>query len=215
FGQQNWDVCWTGKQQLATRLARRGHRLLYVDPDLDVDTPLRDAARSLAPLASGLALREEAPRCWRFTPPYSPLLRWRLSVRRHPRVLRACLRRLGLERAICLALHPRALAGTRLAPFAARVYYAVDDNAAFGGLSEPARRRLREQEEALLRESDLALAISPRLYERLRRAQPRIHLLPSGADVGHFAPVARGTLPPDPALARLPRPVLGFVGQVY
>ena len=98
FGQQNWDFCWTGKQQLMTRLAARGHRVLYVDPDLDLDThALADVVRSVAPLVTGLAPREVAPRLWVFTHRYSPILRWRLSVRRFARVLRGCLGRLGLE----------------------------------------------------------------------------------------------------------------------
>ena len=48
FGQQNWDHCWTGKQQLLTRLPRRGHRVLYVDPDWSFEPrPLLDEWRAL------------------------------------------------------------------------------------------------------------------------------------------------------------------------
>lgn len=212
FGQQNWDFCWTGKQQLATRLARRGHRVLYVDPDVDVSTRARDALRTLAPLASGLDLREVAPRTWVFTSHYSPLLRWRLSERRQPRELAACLRRLGLERALCLTLHPGALPHTRRPPFAARVHYAIDEMTGYGGIPEAAKPAIRARETELLRRSHLALAISPRLLERLRGVQPRSYLLPSGADCAHFDPAAAG--PPPAALAALPRPVLGVVGQL-
>jgi len=215
FGQQNWDFCWTGKQQLMTRLAARGHRVLYVDPDLDLDThALADVVRSVAPLATGLAPREVAPRLWVFTHRYSPILRWRLSVRRFARVLRGCLGRLGLERAICLTQWPRALPLTELAPFAARVHYAIDEMTAYGGLPEAEQLRTRALETQLVRRSHRTLAVSPRLVARLREIQPDTWLLPSGADVEHFAPQRTAGLPPLPELARLPRPLLGFVGQI-
>jgi glycosyltransferase involved in cell wall biosynthesis len=214
FGQQNWDFCWTGKQHLVTRLAQRGHRVLYVDPDLDPSTRARDVLRSLAPLASGLDLREVAPRAWVFTGHYSPALRWRLSVRRYPYELVACLRRLGLERAVCLTLHPSALPHTLHPPFAARVHYAIDEMTAYGGIPEADKPAIRAREEELVRRSHVALAISPRLQARLCTLQPRCYLLPSGADCAHFEPARAATLPPPPDLAALPRPVLGVVGQL-
>ncbi|RIL01394.1 MAG: hypothetical protein DCC71_17805 [Proteobacteria bacterium] len=214
FGQQNWDFCWTGKQHLMTRLAARGHRVLYVDPDLALATRLRDVHRSLAPLASGLGLREAAQRCWVFTLPYSPALRWRLSVRRYPRVLRRAIRRLGFAAPICLTLYPRALPYADVVPFAARVHYAIDEMTAYGGLPAAEQRRVRAAEEALVRRADVALAISPRLHERLRRLHPRTHLLPSGADARHFAPERIEKQPVVAALAALARPIAGFVGQI-
>lgn len=39
FGQQDWDHCWTGKQQILSRMAAAGHRILYVNPEL-TSTPL-------------------------------------------------------------------------------------------------------------------------------------------------------------------------------
>jgi glycosyltransferase involved in cell wall biosynthesis len=215
FGQQNWDFCWTGKQQLMTRLAARGHRVLYVDPDLDLENPaLTDVVRSVAPIASGLAPRAIAPRLWVLTHRYSPILRWRLSVRRTDGVLRRCLRRLGLDRALCLTQWPHALAQTDVVPFAARVHYAIDEMTAFGGMSALEQRSIRARETELVRRSRRTLAISPRLVARLRAIQADTHLLPSGADVEHFAPARAAALAPLPALASLPRPLLGFVGQI-
>ena len=213
-GQQNWDFCWTGKQHLMTRLAARGHRVLYVDPDLELGTRLRDVPRSLAPVWTGFGLREVVPRCWVFTHPYSPALRWRLSVRRYPRVLRASVRRLGFEQPICLTLQPRALPFTDVVPFAARVHYAIDEMTAYGGLPAPEQARVRAMEEELVRRSHVSLAISQRLLARLRGLQPRTYLLPSGADLDHFAPDRLAELAPVPELAELPQPVFGFVGQI-
>src|SRR5919112_4512278 len=80
FGQQNWDYCWTGKQQLMSRLARRGHQVLYVDPDWSSDELSRwDAVRGLNLARSGLGLRRVNERLHIFTYHYTPLLRWRLN----------------------------------------------------------------------------------------------------------------------------------------
>ena len=58
FGQQNWNVCWSAKQHLLTRLAARGHRVLYVDPIADQGhTSAAARLKALAPAARGLGLR--------------------------------------------------------------------------------------------------------------------------------------------------------------
>jgi ADP-heptose:LPS heptosyltransferase len=94
------------------------------------------------------------------------------------------------------------------------VYYAVDEMTGFGGMKEEGRRRIRQDEELLLRRSDLALAVSPRLLERFRRLQPRAYLLPNGVDFNHFRAGRLASLEPDPALAAIPRPRFGYVGYL-
>ena len=215
FGQQNWDYCWTGKQHLMTRLARRGHRVLYVDPQALQDVAsLADHLRALAPVATGFAVREVAPGLSVFTHRHAPILGWRLNEARRPRVLRSLARRLGFQRPVALVLHPDARPFLRAVRPAATVYYAVDEMTAFGGMTEAERRRMRAAEEALLAEADLALCVSPRLLERFRRTQPRSYLLENGADVDHFAPARLARAPRHPAMAGLPSPRLVFVGQV-
>jgi glycosyltransferase involved in cell wall biosynthesis len=215
FGQQNWDHCWTGKQHLMTRLAARGHRVLYVDPDLELEAPRRPASRGLAHLPGGGGLREVAPRLFVFTHRYSRLLRWRGSVWRHPRLMRAWVDRLGFREPIGLTLLPRAGEWIDVVQPAARVHYAIDEMTAYGGISEVEKPRIRAQEEALVRRSQVSLAISPRLLDRLRRIQPRTYLLPSGADVEHFTPDRLPRPEGDPVLAALrPAPIVGLVGQI-
>jgi glycosyltransferase involved in cell wall biosynthesis len=213
FGQQNWDHCWTGKQHLMTRLAARGHRVLYVDPD--IEAPLRTADPGRAHPPDGGGLREVASRLFVFTHRYSPLLRWRVSLWRHARLVRAWVHRLGFHEPIGLTLLPRAREWIDLVQPAARVHYAIDEMTAYGGIAEADKPRIRALEETLVRRSQVSLAISPRLLQRLRRIQPRTYLLPSAADVEHFRP---GRLPRpagDPALAALrPAPIVGLVGQI-
>lgn len=215
FGQTDWDFCWTGKQHLMSRLATRGHRVLYVDPHWRVlPRAGLDAVRALAPLTSGLGLREVAPQLYVHTPTPSPLLPWRLEQRRVPGRLRALARRLGMRAPAVLTLVPRARRLAAALPAGARLHYAIDEMTGFGGLDEASRRRVRREEEASVRESDVVLAISPRLRARLALLHERVYLLPSGAEVEHFAAAADPRGPRHPVLEGTVGPVLGFVGQV-
>ena len=215
FGQQNWDHCWTGKQQLLTRMARRGHRILYVDPDWRQEPrDLPDEVRSLV-AAHPPGLRELGPGAlYGYTHPFLPSLGWRLNVRLHRQLLARLTRTLHLPQATALALRPDQRERVDAVRPAARVYFAADEWTAFPGYGEQERRRLREEEEESLRQSDLALAVSPRLVQRLRTLQPRTWLLESGADVEHFSPLRLSRALPDPQVGELPRPRLGFIGQV-
>lgn len=210
FGQQNWDFCWTAKQQLMTRLARRGHRVLYVDP-------------TARPARSDLSARQRL-----FAPPRRRELEpglWLFHYRRMPRPLRGNrwrkrrlvgreVRRLGMVDPLAFVLIPMYRWDRLGFEPAARVYYAVDEWTGFGGWTEEARRLARQREEVLLRGADLALGVSPRLFERFRAIQPNTVLLPNGADVPHFSPENLRRSDPHPAVRDIPRPRLGFVGQI-
>ena len=231
FGQQNWDVCWTGKQQLMSRLARRGHRVLYVDPDPraepDGPPPLAERASAYAPVSTGAGLAEVAPGLFVYAHRdpagrvAGPLAR-RARARHRVRSIAGVARRVGALAPVAVALRPdRSWLIDPLHP-AARVYYAVDEWTGFSGLSDDARARLRREEERTLADCDLALGVSAALVERFRLIRSNTHLLENGADVEHFGPARLARAPLHPAMAALldergesgGGPVLGYVGQI-
>ena len=193
FGQQNWDVCWTGKQHLMTRLARRGHRVLYVDPTVAA------GESSLAQLEPGL---------------------WRFAFTRHAppqeqqQTLAEAARKLLFVAPVALVMLPMDVALRDAVKPQACVYYAVDEWTAFGGLSATQRLTYRQQEEELLRHSDVALGASPRLVRRFAQLNARAYLQENGVDTAFYNPARLATLEPHPQVAALPRPRLCFVGQV-
>ena len=214
FGQQNWDVCWTAKQQLLTRLARRGHRVLYVDP-LPRESPSRLSTihQWAFPDVGRCGLRQLEDGLWAYAHSSVPALGRVANARARRVALGRVARRLGMRAPVALVLSPQARWLVDGVGPAARVYYAVDEWTAFGGL-ERHREWLRSEEEALLRLADVALAVSPRLLERFAQVQPRSYLLQNAADLQHFSPAHLAASPPHPAVAALPRPRIGFVGQV-
>lgn len=216
FGQQAWDHCWTGKQQLLTRLAARGHRVLYVDPDAHRRRePLREAVAGFVGRGRPRGLRDVGPGTLAVdTRGFVAGLGWRGNLARRRRALRRTLAQLGMEAPTVLVLRPdipREWEG--LAP-RGLVYYAVDEWTAFGGVDLRQQRRIRAYEDDMLARADVALAVSPRLHERFARRARRAQLLPNGADIDHFCEASLARATPDPRLSGLEGPRLGFVGQV-
>ena len=119
FGQQNWDVTWTTKQHLLSRLARRGpYRVLYVDPD---------------PRPVGGGPRREGPNLWvlshRFRlPPYPGPRSWRKRLR-----VRRAVARLGFFEPVAVVGKPwHEWDALGFVP-SGRVYKAEDEWSALGG----------------------------------------------------------------------------------
>lgn len=214
FGQQNWDVCWTAKQHLATRLAQRGHRVLYVNPSRTrLAASVSAAASCLWPVATQDELHQFAPNLHIFTANECARLGKRWCGRREKIALRHQLKRMGMVAPLALVSTPRQRwLKDAIRPYA-MVYYAVDEWTGFD-YGEAHKARLRAHEEVLLAQSDLALAVSPRLVERFKKIQPRSYLQENGVDEQFFAPDHVAHIRPHLALANLPRPRLGFVGQV-
>src|SRR5205085_4847031 len=75
-----------------------------------------------------------------------------------------------------------------------------------------AARRILPYERRVLERCDLVFASSDRLVDYCRAHNPAVHRFPIGVSLEKFEPAWRGqgAVPAD--LARLPRPVIGFVG---
>jgi ADP-heptose:LPS heptosyltransferase/glycosyltransferase involved in cell wall biosynthesis len=190
--------------------------VLYVDPEWSYAAgSAADRLRALAPSHSGIGLQEFHPGAlYVYTYRYSGLLRWRLNHWRHPRAVRAVAARLGFRSPVVLAFHPSAVSAALALEPAALAYYAVDEYTAYGGTSADAGATVRTWEETLLRHSQVAFGVSPRLVQRFAALQPNSVLLENGVDPAHFAPAWNGTVAPHPIVADVPGPRIGLVGQI-
>jgi glycosyltransferase involved in cell wall biosynthesis len=93
-----------------------------------------------------------------------------------------------------------------------RVYHVVDEYAAYDGLSESGRVRLRQLEEKLLRAVDGVFVVSENLLKRKREFNPRTYLVPHGVDFELFSKVHnQGTSKP---LSHLSSPIIGYAGLI-
>jgi glycosyltransferase involved in cell wall biosynthesis len=211
----SWDAMWVNAQHLMSRLAP-ANRVLYVNNlGLRAPGPTRGdwekIKRRIREWFAGA--RAVAPNLWVVAPVSVPLHRWsiirafnRWSLRRS---LRRQMRRLGFARPILWSFLPIGVDLLGGLDESLVVYHCVDDYAANPGVDA---ERLREMEERLLAAADLTIATNPLLYDERRGRARRAVYLGNVANTTHFAPRVDHALPPE--LATLPRPILGYQGNI-
>ncbi len=211
---------WAGptrfsKHHLASYLAQRGGRVLYVEAPL---TPLglRRGRRFAAELRETLQPpRLVDDRLWvrRYFAPVPYHAATRLTSRRAANqigqsllapVLRRDLARLGFRRPVLIAGLPHAADVLSRLPSRLVVYHCADDYAHVRGFPSS----LPELEADLCRRADLVVTTSETLCQTRARFNPNTYWIPNGADVEHFATPAA----PARELADVSRPIVGFVG---
>jgi glycosyltransferase involved in cell wall biosynthesis len=208
---------WSGptrfsKHHLASYLAARGSRVLYVEAPL---TPLGLAhGRRFVPelLRSLLPPRRMQPNLWVARPvcpmPYhavSKVTASRAANRIGQRLLapwlRGYLRRLRLQQPIVIAGLPHAVDVVQRLPRRRLVYHCSDDFSQVRGFPHS----LPALEAELCRRADLVVTTSETLCEARRAYNANTHWIPNGVDFEHFSQ-------PAVPVSGLRKPVVGFVG---
>jgi glycosyltransferase involved in cell wall biosynthesis len=217
FSTADWATpYWTNKQHIASRLAKRGWSVLYVET-VGLRAPgfgRADGARLMRRLTGAAASpRAIADRLWVASPLSVPIGHRFTAVRDFnakalSSALGTWLAKLGFRRPIIWTYHPFMLAAIAGIDRAALVYHCVDELAAIPGIDAEA---ISAAERTLLLAADMVFATSPALREKCAALSPACHHLPNVADIDHFAVARRpSTLPPD--LAAIARPRLGYAG---
>jgi glycosyltransferase involved in cell wall biosynthesis len=210
----------TNRQQVMRRAAERGHPVLFVETGEFLGRHLLRLVRGpdRESLARRLTVGERVlPRVT--VRKVLNIIPWgqrfstanRINGWVSRRVLLRAGRRLPAPR-ITWIYDPRATWAIGATDDAFGVYDCVDDYA------EQARGR---RNRALMAAADRQAALAARLvftttsalYERHRATNARTHLVGNAADYEHFAAAADRRLA-DPRVAQLPRPVLGFAGNI-
>ncbi len=198
----DWEFRFQRPQQLMSQFARNGHRSFYLRTTFHQQ-------------GSGVLRQDVAENVFgvQFPGPADlDLYRDEIS----PLVLEgflAALDRLRLEAGIVAAVllvqlpfwAPLALAARQRWGWKV-VYDCMDEHAGFSNTA-PA---MLQQEQRLLRESDLVLATARLLHEKVAPLAQRTLLLPNAGEFEHFQ---RGGPAPAP-LAGLPGPVIGYYGAI-
>jgi glycosyltransferase involved in cell wall biosynthesis len=216
----DWEDNWQIHQQLAVTLAARGDRVLFVE-NTGVRSPTwGDAPRIRQRLANWARAHRElragddrltvhAPMVLPF--PYSRIATALNRVLLQARVLRWRRREKGRDLVLWTFLPtPLTAALIRALRPSLTVYYCVDDLAS----TSPAARRITSSEIALLRTADLVLVTSEGLRARVALHRAQVALLPSAVDIEPFERIRNDPTAVPPDLRALPRPVVGYLGEV-
>ena len=91
------------------------------------------------------------------------------------------------------------------------IYHCVDEYAAFTGVAAAA---LAEQEERLIKKSDLVIVSSDLLHRSKSALNPNTVLVRHGVDFEHFRKALDPATRVPESIANLPRPVIGFFGLI-
>ena len=217
----DWDFIWQGHQEIMSRLAAQGHRVLFIE-NTGVRPPrFGDLPRVMSRLRNWRrgtkGFREERPNLFIHSPivvplPYSRLAQW-LNKRILMRGINRWMRAVGVTRPVVWTFLPTPLARAVIADIdpALTIYYCIDDLAS----SSREARKIVKSEQALFKSADLVFVTSERLRERAAEASSRVHLFPFAVNLAVFEKSREQNEAVPADLQALPRPVAGYVGGLH
>ena len=217
----DWDFIWQSHQEVMSRLAADGHRVLFVE-NTGVRTPsFRDLSRLRQRIRNWWrgtkGFREERPNLFVYSPlllpgPYLRVARW-INRFLLVRALQRWMRATGFFRPIVWTFLPTPLAHDLVAALDPQltIYYCVDDLAS----SSPAARKIVPSEQRMFARADLVFVTSERLRRRAAQYNRRVHLFPSGVNLEQFEDARHRAIEPPADVRDLRRPVIGYVGGLH
>jgi uncharacterized SAM-binding protein YcdF (DUF218 family)/glycosyltransferase involved in cell wall biosynthesis len=214
----DWDFVWQGHQEIMSTLARQGHRVLFIENTGVRSATLKDVSRlrhRLLNWRKGIkGIRKVLDNVYVYAPlvlpfPYSRVAR-AINKALMAWTIRSWTKTMRFNNPVIWTWLPTALALELIHLLDGQlvVYYCCDDFQA----SSSGSKRIRETEDILLRQADLVFAHSKSLYDRCRQFTDHVHIFQYGFNQQVF--VHANDRPPVD-LAKLKRPILGYVGGVH
>ena len=216
---QAWDSHWCTPQQIASRLARDGCRVLYVEP---LRSPLWRARKAATQSSNPSGPpKQVAERLWIYTLPalFLPLAvysRWPLLNRLFNHTLmswlvRRAARKLGFRDAVTWVYQVTHQGASLLKKSTLTVYDCIDEWA--GTTSDPRLRRyLQEIDRRMCREADVLFLGSQTLAAFRSDLNPRQEVVPQGVDMSNFLRASQPGLPRPADMVDIPSPIIGLMG---
>ena len=212
---------WTNRQHIATRLAERGWRVLYVEPRFFLWRQLfgsfhgtrgrwRWLLRQISPWHARENLWVQAQANFIPGSRRIPLIGWINHILWNGWHMRLHAWELGLRSSVLLIYDTEAAEFLDDFPSARVVYDCVDDHRAQAGVNR--NPGLVEQEEAAITKRAAAIVVTTEpLRARFATLHPRVQLVPNAADVQAFL-TKPSSEPAD--IANIPHPRIGTVGAL-
>lgn len=212
-----WDGPWQNRQGFLSELAKRA-KVLFVSPPLHFEQVIRPRTKQRT-LMRGLQRIDQ--NLWSYVPPrvlpvnhrfprveraFQKARAWRLNTVRQ---------RLSFHEPATVVFHPSALPDDLANLARPLIYYKYDHYAGYGGVSAEEQRFFDPKERVLFSAADMIFVTSAGLAELHREDAPgRIQLLPNGVDYPAFLRTRQMNLAPPEQLLSIPRPRLGYFGQL-
>ena len=225
----SWFSLWRNRQQVMWRLAKH-HQVVFVEPQRESSISFCANLRKKLPALLQVEMQRldaSDREIWILQSP--PAIPYTLAMTRNkcrPSLVRAivqinctvlsatirrALQRLGITTATVWCYEPFhqpvvERLGTKMS-----VFYVYDEVADFI-TNHKVADVIREYDEALTRQVDVVFATSRSKYEKRQPLNTHTYMSPNGVDFDLFHQATQAHCSPAPEMARIPRPVAGFVG---
>jgi uncharacterized SAM-binding protein YcdF (DUF218 family)/glycosyltransferase involved in cell wall biosynthesis len=217
----DWDFIWQGHQEIMTRLARNGNRVLFIENTGVRPPTMSDLGRIKSRIANwrkGLhGIRKLEDGLYVYSPlvlpfPYLKIARF-INKRLMLSVLRKWLKAVGFSEPIVWAFLPTGLSLDIIDEIDPKVlvYYCIDS---FEASSKDARK-IKDTEKLLLKRSDLVFATSQELLRHCSEWNKNIHYFPFGVNIENFKRVLHAPAETPHDIKGLKRPIVGYVGGIH
>lgn len=219
----DWDFIWQGHQEIMTRMARAGNRILYIE-NTGVRMPaLRDFGRIRSRLKnwkSGIhGIRKIEEGLYVYSPivlpfPYLKLARW-INKKMMFSVLFRWLKAVGFKEPIVWAFLPTGLSNDLIEKIEpkALIYYCIDS---FQASSKEAEK-IKNTEKVMIERADLVFATARELVKHCSQYSKNVHYFPFGVNIDNFTAALSGqedgSVSAD--LDGLRRPIAGYIGGIH
>lgn len=217
----DWDFIWQGHQEIMSRLAENGNRILFIE-NTGVRVPgIRDYGRIKKRIKNWLlgvkGIRKERENLYIFSPLAIPFPYFRLVVWFNSKIIMSILEKwikaVNFNNPIIWTFLPTPLSLSLIDKISHKllVYYCIDDFSA----SSVNAKKIRTSEEKLVKDSDLVFVTSRELYNYCSEYSHRVHLFPFGVSFRKFEEAREGSISRPKELSDIKSPVIGYVGGVH
>ena len=195
----NWDFRFQRPQQIASRFAKKGHRVFYLSVDLKKQP--------------SYTKRKVGENVFEVTLPFQDNITiYNIDLQEGMERLTNSMRALWMDFEIKesvafvefpywypLVNHLKDEYGTKV------VYDCLDEFSGFGNVGT----KIEGAEERLLKLSDLCVTTATRLYEKMENRIENLVLIRNGTEFDHFH-----HLPPNNLLSHIKKPIIGYYGAI-
>lgn len=214
----NWGVVKSNPDYTILGLAARGHRVLVVEPFESLSSAIRMARIQKRRVGNEWGVRKVDANIWAYRPPPLALpgqsrtpVAGRASGRLLAMLVRRVARQLGFRHMCLWSFMYNSGAMLAALPAEIKIYENGDDDSALAR-NEAQRRTVRQLDAEACRAADLVFAVTEELCAPRRVSNAKTFEVNCGADVAFFGRALHADARVPAAIARLPKPVIGYVG---
>ncbi|MCQ9207389.1 MAG: YdcF family protein [Omnitrophica bacterium] len=217
----DWDFIWQGHQEIMTRLARGGNRVLFIENTGARIPGLKDFGRiknRFLNWKKGVyGVRKIEKNLYVYSPlvlpfPYLRIARFINKKMLFP-VLFRWLKTVGFKEPVVWAFLPTGLSLDLIEDLEAKVliYYCIDS---FQASSRHARKIVLT-ERLMIEKADLVFATSRKLFNYCAQYNKNVHYFPFAVSMKNFSRALDGRSDPPPDLLQVKKPIAGYVGGIH